>query len=116
LMTMLGLLLYRLGKNFFYDSWLSPTPGPVFGLDFYVSAGFWLLLWCLLLLWGFLSRLRGGVRGEIAQLAAAWDDASSAAGLFANLETDCRRVERFRQELLAIRQEVDRLQHHVTGG
>ena len=44
LAAMLGLLLYRLGKNFFYDSWLAEPPSPVFGLEFYVSAGFWLVL------------------------------------------------------------------------
>ena len=114
LAIMLGLLLYRLGKNFFYDSWLAEKPGPMYGLDFYVSAGFWLLLWCLLLLWGFCSRLRGGLRGEITQLAAGWDDASAAAGLFAGVEGECRHVERFRQELDGIRQEVTRLQRQVA--
>lgn len=114
LALMLGLLLFRLGKNFFYDSWLAEKPGPVYGLDFYVSAGFWLLLWCLLLLWGFCSRLRGGLRGEITRLAATWDDPSAAAPLFARVETECRHVERFRQELDAIQQEVVRLQRQVA--
>jgi hypothetical protein len=116
LLAMLGALLYRLGKNFFYDSWLAPKPGPVYGVDFYVSAGFWLLLWCLVLLWAFTSRLRSGLRGEMAQLAAAWDAPDSAAGLFAQLESDCRRVEHFRQELLAIRGQVDRLRRQVAAG
>ena len=96
LVAMLGMLLYRLGKNFFYDSWLAEHPLPVFGLDFYVSAGFWLVLWCLLLLWAFCRRLRRGLRGEIDRLAAGWQDASAAGGIFARVETDCRRVERFR--------------------
>ncbi len=74
LLLVLGVLLYRGGKNFFYDSWLAPNPTPVFGLEFYASAGFWLLLWCLVLLWGFCSRLRRGLRGEIARLAAGWND------------------------------------------
>jgi hypothetical protein len=112
--TMLGLLLFRLGKNFFYDSWLAEKPGPVYGLDFYISAGFWLLLWCLLLLWGFCGRLRGGLRGEITQLADGWNDPTSAAALFAGVEAECRRVERFRQELDAIRQDVVRLQRQVA--
>ena len=106
---MLGLLLYRLGKNFFYDSWLADKPRPVFGLEFYVSAGFWLLLWCLFLLWAFCSRLRRGLRGQIAQLAAGWQNPSLAAGLFAGIEGQCRRVDRFRQDLESIRQEVVRL-------
>jgi hypothetical protein len=114
LAVMLGFLLYRLGKNFFYDSWLAAKPSAVFGLDFYVSAGFWLLLWCLLLLWAFCSRLRRGLRGQIAQLAAGWRDASLAAGLFAGIESQCGRVEQFRQELDAIRQEVDRLIRQLT--
>jgi hypothetical protein len=116
LAVMIGLLLFRLGKNFFYDSWLAAKPEPVFGLDFYVSAGFWLLLWCLLLLWSFCSRLRGGLRGEITQLAAGWNDPSRAAALFAHVEDQCRRVERFRQELDAIRQEVTRLQRQMATG
>jgi hypothetical protein len=114
LIVMLGLLLYRLGKNFFYDSWLAAKPQAVFGLEFYVSAGFWLLLWCLLLLWAFCSRLRRGLRGEIGQLAAGWQDASLAAGLFAGTDEQCRRVERFRRELEAIRLEVGRLRRQLA--
>ena len=116
LAVMLAALLFRLGKNFFYDSWLAPRPVAVYGLDFYVSAGFWLLLWCLLLLWGFCSRLRGGLRGEITRLAAGWDDPSVAVALFASVETDCRRAERFRQDLDAIQQDVARLRQQVATG
>jgi len=116
LAAMLGLLLYRLGKNFFYDSWLAEPPQSVYGLDFYLSAGFWLLLWCLLLLWGFCSRLRSGLRGEIEQLAVGWKGASSAASIFARAEDDCLRVERFRQELDALQREVERLQRQLAKG
>ncbi len=110
---MLGLLLYRLGKNFFYDSWLAEKPLPVFGLEFYTSAGFWLLLWCLLLLWAFCSRLRRGLRGEIRQTAVGWQNASPAAGLFAGVEGQCRRIEHCRQELDAIGQDVGRLRSQL---
>jgi hypothetical protein len=113
LAVMLGLLLYRLGKNFFYDSWLAEQPAPVFGLEFYLSAAFWLLLWCLLLMWAFCSRLRRGLRGEIDRLAEGWRDQASAAGLFVHLETDCRRIEQFRQELDDIRRHVDSLRRQL---
>jgi hypothetical protein len=116
LAVMLGLLLYRLGKNFFYDSWLAEQPAQVFGLEFYLSAAFWLLLWCLLLMWAFCSRLRRGLRGEIDRLAEGWRDQASAAGLFAHLETDCRRIEQFRQELDGIRQHVDSLRRQLERG
>ncbi len=116
LAAMLGLLFYRLGKNFFYDSWLADKPSAVFGLDVYVSTGFWLLLWCLLLLWRFCSRLRGGLRGEIRQLAAAWNSGASAAGLFAGVEAECVRSERYWRELDLLRREVDRLRRQVAMG
>jgi hypothetical protein len=111
LLVMLGTLLYRLGKNFFYDSWLSGLGTPVFGLDFYVSAGFWLVLWCLVLLWMFSRRLRRGLQGEINRLASNWQDA--AAGIFVKAESECRRVADFRRELADIRQEVERLRRRV---
>jgi hypothetical protein len=114
LLAMLVALLYRLGKNFFYDSWFAADPVPVYGLNFYLSAGFWLLLWCLLLLWAFCSRLRRGLRSHIDQLAAGWQDSSSGAGIFARVEADCRQVDRFRQELDAIRQEVAALRRQVA--
>ena len=80
---MLGLLLYRLGKSFFYDSWLAKTPRAdvyVYGLDFYVSAGFWLLLWCLVLLWFFTGRLRRGLRRQIDQLEDDCQRSNASAG------------------------------------
>ena len=114
LLAMLAMLLYRSGKNFFYDSWLAEHPTRVFGLDSYVVAGFWLALWCLLLLWAFCGRLRRGLRGEINRLAAGWQDASAAGDIFARVETDCRRIERFSQDLDAIRRDVDALRRQVT--
>ncbi len=114
LLLVLGVLLYRGGKNFFYDSWLAAHPTPVFGLEFYASAGLWLLLWCLVLLWAFCSRLRGGLRSEIAKLAAGWNDTAAARPLFASVESNCHRVERFHQDLGTIRQEVDRLRRQVA--
>jgi hypothetical protein len=114
LAAMLGMLFYRLGRNFFYDSWLAEHPTPVFGLESYLVAGFWLVLWSLLLLWSFCSRLRRGLRGQIDRLAAGWQDGSAAAGIFAGVEADCRRVERFRQELDAVRRDVEELRRQVA--
>ena len=115
LVAMLGMLLYRGGKNFFYDSWLAAPPLPVSGLEFYVSAGFWLILWCLVLLWAFCRRLRRGLRGEIDRLAAGWQDASAAAGIFARVETDCHRVTHLCEELDAIQRDVDGLRRQLVG-
>ena len=114
LVAMLGMLAYRLGKNFFYDSWFAPHPVAVYGLDFYLSAGFWLSAWCLLLYWSFTSRLRRGLRREIDQLAQAWNVPQSAASLFARLDDDCRRVERFRRELDQLRDHVAELRRRLA--
>ncbi len=114
LAAMLTFLLYRLGKNFFYDSWLASHPTPMFGLEFYVSAGFWLVLWCLLLLGAFCRRLRRGLGKELDRLAEGWRDRSSAVGLFAALEQAAESCERFRQELETLRHHISNLQGQVA--
>ena len=102
-LLLLGLLLYRLGRNFFYDSWLAPELGltasaaPLLGMDFFVPAAFWLLLWCLLLVIAFSSRLRRGLQAQINQLAEHWTTASPA-GLFAELEQQFRAIRQFVEE------------------
>lgn len=100
LLVMLGLVLYRLGRNFFWDSWLAvdlgfrDVPASVLGLDFFVPAVFWLLVWCAILVWAFTSRLRRGLKGQINQLAQQWMSAAPAS-LFAGLEARCRDVRRY---------------------
>jgi hypothetical protein len=107
LAVMLVLLIARLGKNFFYDSWLAAKPAPIFGLNVYLLSAFWLVVWCAFLLWGFTSRLRRGLKHEIQRLADGWKTPKPAEGVFARLDAECRRVRRCRQEL-------DRLRQHVT--
>lgn len=108
LAVMLGILLFRLGKNFFYDSWLAPHPVPVFGMSFYLAAGFWLAVWCLALYWAFVSRLRDGLRGQLNRMAEAWAGARPAAALFESLERQCRQAETARSDL-------EQLRLHVVG-
>jgi hypothetical protein len=119
---MLGLLLFRLGQNFFYDSWLKnlldpqPADDPVapYGLNFYISAGFWFIVWCLVLIWFFTGRLRRGLRREIDQLADGWKTPLAAAGIFGRLEDDCRKVEQFRRELDQIERHVAQLRRQLA--
>jgi hypothetical protein len=104
LLLMLGVVLYRLGKNYFYDTWLGPEffnvtkETQVHGMDFFVQTGFWLLAWCLLLLWLFTARLRRGLRGAIDELASRWMTETPLAGLFGSLQRHCQAVEQFHVE------------------
>lgn len=114
LLTLLGLILYRLAKNFFWDSWLAPQPAhTVFGLEFYGAAAFWLLLWCIVLFWAFSMKLRRGLRHEIGQLALGWAGARPALGVFAHLENQCRRARQFRKDLEMLRQHVAELRDRM---
>jgi hypothetical protein len=119
LLLLLGLLLYRLGRNFFFDSWLAPelglapAPAPLLGMDFFVPALFWLMLWCLLLVAAFSSRLRRGLNAEINALAEQWTS-GSPAGLFAGLEHQCRRIRHFADERERLHTQVQSLRHKLA--
>lgn len=114
LLIMLAVLLYRLAKNFFYDSWLATDPAPIYGIEFYLLALFWLVLWCVLLLWAFSRRLRTGLSGQVNELAEGWNHPKSAGGIFKRLEAECQRVERFESELKRIQQDVAALRRRLT--
>ena len=113
LLAMLGLLLFRLGKNFFYDSWWLDKPVPVWGLESYLAAAFWLLLWCFLLLWMFTRRLRGGLRQAIDRLAAGWTGSAAASGVCGQLDDDCRRAVEFLRDLETLQGDVERLRERL---
>jgi hypothetical protein len=112
--AMIGCLLFRLAKNFFYDSWLAPGLSPALGLDFYLTAGFWLLLWCFLLIFALSRRLRRGLRREIDRLVVAWQSPSTASGLFAHLDSQCREAIQFRRDLEPLDEQVNRLRRQLA--
>jgi hypothetical protein len=113
LAVMLVILIARLGKNFFYDSWLAHRPAEIYGLDVYLLSALWLILWCALLLWGFTSRLRRGLKHEIHELAEGWKTPKPAEGVFARLESHCRRAHRFRHDLEALQGHVATLRRRL---
>jgi GTPase SAR1 family protein len=115
-LAMLGWLLFRLGKNFFWDSdaLLNPHPTEAWGLNPYLAAGFWIVLWCLLLLWMFAARLRRGLRRQLDQLAESWRNPSTAAELFSHLDAACRRIQQFRGDLQVLEQEVRNVQTQLA--
>ena len=114
LAAMLAVLLYRLGRNFFYDSWLAAEPVEVYGLNFFVAAAFWLFVWCAVLLWIFSLRLRRGLRAEINGLAQNWTSAALAGALFGQLERRVERVLGFGRQLTRVEASVAELEHRVS--
>jgi len=113
LLAMLGFLLFRLGKNFFYDSWWLSPPAAMWGVESYLASAFWFLLWCLGLLWMFTRRLRGGLKQAVDRLAENWTGPAAAAGVCAELDDDCRRAVEFRRDLELLQGDVERLRGRI---
>jgi hypothetical protein len=90
-LSYVGFVVFRVGKNFFYDTFLrqflSGAPGaaePLLPVDFYISAGVFFVLWSGLLVMAFTSRLRRGLTREVAELAGSWRSGECRGGCFPN--------------------------------
>lgn len=114
LAAMGGILLYRPAKNFFYDSWMASPPAELYGLNFYLVSLFWLIAWCALLLWAFTSRLRRGLRQQVEQLVERLASPAMASSVFGSLESQCRAVRRFAEELDQLQQRISSLRQRVA--
>ena len=105
-------VLYRVGRNFFLDSWLSDAP--LLSTDFYIPAGLFFLLWAGLLLMAFTRRLRRGLLAEIDELARNMVQQRFASGLFPDLEANCRRSRSAVMELDAINASIAALRDDIA--
>ena len=86
-----GFVLFRVGRNFFYDSFLHGAP--LLSVEFYISAGLFFLLWTGLLVMLFTRRLRRGLVRQIDTLAIELAEHRLARGLFPRIEKTCRQIE-----------------------
>lgn len=115
-----AMIVYRFGRNFFYDSWLAVELGhassahPLLGVDFWLGSGVFLLAWSGLLLAAFTARLRRGLTGEITALADGWKDARLATALFDQVDETCRLLVRYRDDLVRLEQRVGDLQRRLA--
>jgi hypothetical protein len=113
-------ILFRVGKNFFYDSFLAGLLGkvtqnaPLLTVDFYVPAALFFLLWSGLLVMMFTRRLRRGLRSEIRQLADQLVRSRISSGLFPQLESACRAFEQDGKQLHGITESADALRRHMA--
>jgi hypothetical protein len=92
-----GFVLYRVGRNFFYDSFLHGAP--LLSLDFYVAAGIFFVLWSGLLVMLFTHRLRRGLNQRVRAWAEQRTQQRLAEGLFPRLEHACQEIESQRDRL-----------------
>ncbi len=81
-------ILYRIGKNFFYDSWIFGKP--LLESTFYIPALLFLALWTGLTLMLFTARLRRGMTRRVKKLAEELATVRLPSGLFPHLDLRCR--------------------------
>lgn len=77
-------VLFRVGANFFYGSFIKDEP--LLASDFYLAAGLFLILWSGLLVISFTRRLRRGMQGEVQKVVEQMVERKLESGLFPNLE------------------------------
>jgi hypothetical protein len=108
-----GFLLYRIGRNFFYDSyWLGQ---PHLDANFYIPAALFLLLWGGMFVMSFTSRLRSGLTRNVQQLARDLAAAKMGAGLFPEIEQQCREFTRERDRLAELLAKIDSIRGQYAG-
>lgn len=107
-------VLFRVGKNFFWDSL-------VYGADyvttsFYISAGVFFLLWSWVLVMAFCARMRRHLGQRIDGIARSLAEQHLAGGLFPKLEEACRVVALQRVRLEGIAATVTGLRREIAVG
>lgn len=117
----LGFVLFRIGKNFFYDTFLkqflddtAAAGAAVLSVDFYIPAAVFFLLWSGILVMTFTSRLRRGLHKRIESLAAELAEGRIASGLFPRLDQTCKELELRRAQLESIAESVSQLRQQLA--
>lgn len=98
LLAFIGFVLFRAGRNFFWDTVVDPLV-KVLPMDFYVSAGLFFVLWSVILVMSFCRRLKRGLNSEISTMADEMAQQKLTGGLFPDLEAAIEDVHRDRRRL-----------------
>ena len=107
-----GFLLYRAGRNFFYDSfWLEK---PLLDTNFYIPAALFLACWAGAFVMSYTSRLRRGLTKRIETLARELASAKTSAGLFPDLEHRCSEYTYHRHRLDQFSSSLDSIRQHYA--
>ena len=100
-------LLYRIGRNFFWDSFIKSQG--ILSADFYLPAGVFLLLWCGLFLMFFIRRLRRGLKQEVKKLVERMISRKLNNDLFPTLKEQCQLAKTAIQELIELEEDCNAL-------
>jgi len=100
-------LLYRIGRNFFYDTFLRTPPLPYLDTNFYIPAAMFVVLWAGLLVMSFTGRLRRGLTQHVNELARELASLKVGDGLFPDLEQQVKDFARERDRVESFAQTVD---------
>lgn len=107
-----GFLLYRVGRNFFYDSfWLEK---PLLDTNFYIPALLFSLCWTAAFVMSYTTRLRRGLTTRVERLARELARVQVGAGLFPELEQRCAEFRRHRDRLELFSANVESIRHNYT--
>lgn len=112
-MAFVGYVLFRAGKNFFWDTFFD-SAAKVLPFDFYISAGLFFVLWSVILVMSFCRRLNRGLTSEINAMADEMAAEKLTSGLFPDLETALRDVHNDRRRLEEMSQTCQRLRGGVA--
>ena len=107
-------LVYRAGRNFFYDTfWLDK---PHLDASFYIPAALFLLLWAALFVMAFTARLRSGLTRRVELLSRDLATAKVGTGLFPDIEHQCHDFTRQQAWVESMQSRIDliRDQYVVT--
>lgn len=96
----LAFVLYRVGRNFFYESFMQDKQ--LLSSDFYIAAGLFLILWTGLLVMLFVRRLRTGLTSQVSTMLQKLVTTRLSRGLFPQVDSAAR-------EALVRCDEIDRL-------
>jgi hypothetical protein len=115
-LTFVVFILFRVGKNYFWDSFLrqffvddAAKPEILFGTEFWISSAVFFLLWSLVLVLAFTAKLRRGLTRRIYDLADELSQTRTGGGLFPRLEEACRTIDRQRARLEVLSESVAEL-------
>ncbi|NQV27240.1 MAG: 50S ribosome-binding GTPase [Rhodopirellula sp.] len=113
LLSFVGFVLYRAGRNFFWDTARDPLV-KILPIDFYVSAGLFFALWAVILVMSFCRRLKRGLASEITTMASEMAEQKLTGGLFPHLESALQSLHNDRRRLDEMTETCRRLRGDVA--